>query len=360
MSLLRKQAPATIGIFLPNWLGDCVMATPTLRAIRKHFGSQARIAGVLRPSLANLFAGTGLLDEEWYFDPRRKSAQFGHRAIVRKIQSARLDLAILMPNSPRCAWLAWLGGATERIGYARNLRGPLLTGKLYRPKSGGRPLDQPMVDYYLRLADAVGCPAESRHLELAVTDADRAAADRVWADLGLRADGRVIAFNSSGAYGGAKLWPSNHFAKLAQHVVDRLDHDVVVLCGPQERDISRQIARTADRRRVFSLADQELGLPTTKGCLARCRLAVSTDSGPRHVAAALGKPVLTLMGPTSPVWIENPTVQGEFLRAETDCLGCARRVCPYGHHRCMEELLPEKVFEHVSAALARQVRIKVA
>ena len=65
---------------------------------------------------------------------------------------------------------------------------------------------------------------------------------------------------------------------------------------------------------------------------------VSTDSGPRHIAAALGKPVVTLLGPTLPAWIENPTVHGPMLRVDLDCLGCGERTCPLGHHRCMQEL----------------------
>ncbi len=360
MSILRKYAPTKIGIFLPNWLGDCVMATPTLRAIRTHFGPRTRVVGIMRPNLDELLAGTDLLDEQWYFDLRQESPETGHKAILRKIRAARFDMMVLMPNSIRSALLAWLGGANERIGYARNCRGPLLTGKVFRPTVGGRPIDLPMVDYYLRLAEAVGCETRSKRLELAVSSADREAADRVWADFGLRTDGRVIALNSSGAYGAAKHWPSTHFARLAQYVVDRLDHDVLVICGPQEREIAREIARRADRKRVFSLADAKVGLPTTKGCLARCRAAVSTDSGPRHVAAALGKPVFTLLGPTLPIWIDNPTVTGLSLQAKIDCLGCAKRVCPYGHHRCMEELSPDMVFEHLSGTLEDNVLTKVA
>ena len=87
---------------------------------------------------------------------------------------------------------------------------------------------------------------------------------------------------------------------------------------------------------------------------------VSTDSGPRHIAAALGKCVITLMGPTLPVWIENPTVRGAFLSAPIDCLGCAERTCPLGHHRCMRDLSPEKVFAKVGELLDESPLVKVA
>jgi heptosyltransferase-2 len=130
-----------------------------------------------------------------------------------------------------------------------------------------------------------------------------------------------------------------------------LDHDVLVVCGPGEAALARQIVDLAASPRVFSLADQPLGLAATKASLKRSRLTVSTDSGPRHVAAAFGRPVITLLGPTLPVWIDNPTVRGEMVRLPLDCLGCGKRVCPLGHHRCMRDLSPDLVFEAVERVL---------
>ncbi|MHB8897188.1 MAG: lipopolysaccharide heptosyltransferase II [Thermoguttaceae bacterium] len=354
MGNLSKQPSARIGIFLPNWLGDCVMATAALRAIRNHFGGLSRVVGILRPYLAELLQGTNLLDEQWYFDPRNGSPENGQWAIVRKIRAARFDIMILMPNSPRCALLAWLGGATERIGYDRNWRGPLLTGKVYRPAAQGRPLDIPMVDYYLRLAEAVGCRGDGRNLELAPTAADERSADEVFQTLGVREDGRIVTLNCSGAYGGAKLWPIEYFAKLARRIVDSQDHDVLVMCGPNERRTAQDIVRLSESRRVFSMAEQPLGIGTAKACIRRSRLMVSTDSGPRHIAAALGCGVITVYGPMMPLWGRNPTVDAVDLYVKhLECIGCGRRVCPYGHHRCMRDLSVDRVYREVVAWMAK-------
>ena len=140
-----------------------------------------------------------------------------------------------------------------------------------------------------------------------------------------------MALNSTGAFGCGKGLADRTLRALARQVVEKLDYDVLVLCGPGERDAARQIAAQSSSPRVFSLSSQEASLGLTKGCLARCRLMVSTDSGPRHIAAALGLPVVTLLGPTRPEWIENPTVRGPLLRAELPCLGCGQRVCPLHH-----------------------------
>jgi heptosyltransferase-2 len=262
------------------------------------------------------------------------------------------------------AALAWLGGARQRVGYARDGRSLLLTRPVPVARVGRRFLPLPMAESYLALARAIGCPEESPQLELNVTAAESQQAARVWRDLGLRTDGRVIALNSTGAFGTAKLWPAEHCATLARQIVEQLDHDVLVLCGPGERDAARAIAARAGGApacgsRVFSLAAQAVSLGLTKGCLDRCRLMVSTDSGPRHIAAALQKPVVTLLGPTLPAWIENPSIRGPMLSTALECLGCGKRTCPLVHHRCMGDLTPERVLAEV-AALLRTTTIKAA
>ena len=348
-----------IAIFLPNWVGDLVMATPTLRAVRRHFGPSARIIGILRPQLAELLNGSHWLDELFPFDPKSGSREQGRLALIGHIRRQKFDMALLLTNSFHTAALAWLGGARQRVGYARDGRSLLLTKPVQTARVGRQVLPLPMTESYLTLARAIGCPEESPQLVLDVTEAESEQAARVWEALGLRTDGQVVALNSSGAYGAAKLWPAEHCAALARQIAEQLDHDVLVLCGPGERDAARAIAAGAGSARVFSLAAQAVSLGLTKGCLARCRLMVSTDSGPRHIAAALDKPVVTLLGPTLPAWIENPSVRGPMLRAELDCLGCAKRACPLGHHRCMRDLTPERVLGEV-AALVRTTTIKAA
>ena len=266
----------------------------------------------------------------------------------------RFDKLLLLTNSLHTALLAWLGGAKERIGYVRNGRGILLDGQ--NRAASARRADSARTDG--RKLSGVGrepsaVRPESSQLELAVTKAERRLGERIWRRLGLRCDGRVIAIHAAGAYGSAKHWPIEHCAALARQIVERLDHDVLILCGPGECQRARDIVRQAEFPRVFSLASQPVGLPLTKACLERCRLMVSTDSGPRHVAAALGVPVVTLLGPTLPVWIENPTVHGTMIRRSLDCIGCGKRTCPRKHHRCMKELSPGRVLAEVTGLLEK-------
>lgn len=334
-------------IFLPNWLGDFVMATPVLRALRRKFARDARLVGIMRPYLADVLSGTQWLDEQWLFNPRSADRSQRTWAVANRMRQEQFDLAILMTNSLRAALMAWWAGAKQRVGYVRNGRGPLLTRRLYHRRLDGQIASEPVVDTYLTIADALGCGHESPRLELAVTLAEEESADAVFKRLGLRLDGRLILLNSGSAYGAARFWPAEYFGRLARRVVTQCDHDVLVMCGPNERAVANDIVKYSGNARVFSMADQPLDLGTAKACIRRGRLMVSTDSGPRHVAAALGKPVITLYGPTPPVWSQNPTQRAINLSLDLDCIGCRKRICPLGHHRCMRELTVDMAFAAV-------------
>lgn len=106
----------TIGIFLPNWLGDVAMATPALRAMRRHFGRDTRLVGIMRPYLADVLGGTDWLDEQWYFNPRAENPQVRFWALVRRMRRQRFDMAVLLSNSFHTALAAWMGGARRRVG----------------------------------------------------------------------------------------------------------------------------------------------------------------------------------------------------------------------------------------------------
>ncbi len=343
-----------LGVFLPNWIGDVVMATPCLRALRRHLGPRARIVGVMRPSVADVLGGTHWLDEQVFYDPHAKAAELHGWRFVRRLRQERFDMMVLLSNSLRTGLLAALSGARERVGYARYGRGPLLTNKLQPPRQGGRLIRHPMVDYYLELAYAIGCSREDRQLELGTTPDDELAADSVWRQFGLR-DGRVVVLNSSGAFGAAKLWPVEYSAQLGRRVAEELGLDVLVLCGPSERESARQIVQVAGHPRVVSLADQPLSIGLSKACVRRSRLMVTTDSGPRHFAVAFGVPLVTLFGPTPPIWGQNPSANEDRLSVPLDCLGCHARTCPLQHHRCMRDLSVDMVYQAVARHLDQGV-----
>ncbi len=338
-----------LGVFLPNWIGDAVMATPALRAVRDHH-PHAEVVGLARPYVAEVLRGTDLLDRTLLYDPKEKQGERSERSFVRRLRAERLDAALLLTNSFRTAWLAWRSGAKRRVGFARDLRGWLLTDRV-TPKPKSRP--HPVLDEYNRLAETLGCSTLSTRTELAVTDEDARQFESFWEnrDWRLRSSG-FVAMSPGGAFGAAKHWPTEHFAELAGQVVRDLDRTVLVLCGPAERDTAREITSLADDPRVLSLADGPIGLGVTKAAVREATLLVATDSGPRHFAAALGTPVVTLFGPTHISWSETHYDLARHVQLDVDCGPCQKRVCPLGHHRCMQELTPAAVMPAVRELLA--------
>jgi heptosyltransferase-2 len=346
-----------LAVFLPNWIGDAVMATPALRALRDRYRA-GRIVGVVRPYVAGLLEGCDWFDELILADKGRRGQ--GVLAVARRLRCRAIDLAVLLPNSFRSALTAWLGRCRRRVGYARYGRSPLLTDAL-RPvrDARGRLTPSPVLDAYNRLAERAGCQPPGRKMELFATPADEAAADRVWEIAGL-ARREVVCLNPGAAFGSAKHWPAEYFAALARDLAGSRGSGVLVLCGPGERDLARQIVTAACHPNVHSVADAEaaggpaLSLGLTKACVRRADLLVTTDSGPRHFAAAFDRPVVTLFGPTHVAWTETFFPRAVHLQKRVDCGPCQRRVCPLDH-RCMTRLTPAEVFAAATALLPEAV-----
>jgi heptosyltransferase-2 len=343
-----------LAVFLPNWIGDAVMATPALRALRRHFAG-ARIVGVLKPYVAGVLEGGDWFDHLLLSNGGRWSQ--GVIATSWKLHRQRIDLAVLFPNSFRSALTAWLGGSRRIAGYDRYGRAPLLTDVLAPDRlPDGTLRVSPILDAYNRLVEHVGCSRPGYDLELFTTPADDAGADHVWGLAGLGDYPEVVCLNPGAAFGSAKHWPAEYFAGLARDLAQRRGCGVLVLCGPGEREVANEIAGRAALPGVVSLGElAERGGPRpslglTKACVRRADLLVTTDSGPRHFAHAFDRPVVTLFGPTHIGWTETYHTRAVHLQKQVECGPCQRRVCPLDH-RCMRELLPGEVFHAAEGLL---------
>jgi len=352
-----------IAIYLPNWIGDVVMATPTLRAVRDHF-STAEIVGIMRPYVADVIAGTELIDRAMFDDPRGKDSWKHGVAFLRALRAERFDTVLLLPNSLRSGVIAWLSGAKRRVGFARDLRGWLLTDRL-DPKPKSTP--HPVMSEYLRLARKLGCATNSHQMELAVQPKDQQQLDDFWTGIQRRTASQspttsidavpsFVCLNTGGAFGAAKNWPREYFAELAVRIATQLGKSVLIVCGPSERTDAHWIATAAGHPSVVSLADAPLSIGLTKAAIRSAELLVTTDSGPRHFAGAFGTPVVTLFGPTHISWSETNYEAGEHLQLKLDCGPCQQRECPLKHHRCMREMTVDMVFASVQRQLQTRSR----
>lgn len=326
---MEKVSPSNVLVFLPNWIGDVVMATPALAALRARF-PEARIVAIGRPYVKDVLNGLDIAGEVRGLDSLKDGASF--KAMLRDaraLRAERYDLAILMTNSIRTAVFAFLTRAKERVGYAREGRGPLLTTKLKAKRARGRYLPAPMIGYYLDLVAAVGAQAADRRMRLVVTPDEKAAAGDLLSRFGVDGVKADRGLNPGAAFGSSKCWPPMHFAGVADALTAR-GFEPLVITAPREKEIAEKIAgaAAAPLKPIWRI-DFTLGM--LKAVMARASIVVTNDSAPRHYAAALGVPVATLFGPTDERWSDTEYEKEIILNRHVECSPCQLKVCPRDH-----------------------------
>jgi heptosyltransferase-2 len=343
-----------LAVFMPSWVGDAVMATPTLRALHQHFNRGAvgdgSLVGVMQPAVSQLLSGAPWFSEQILFDKRSWT---GRLRLAMRLRAAGVDTVLLLTNSLWTAVVARLAGVPRRIGYTRDGRGMLLTERVPALRTGTQYAPVPAIDYYLRLADRMGCDARDRRMQLHVAPEDFESADRLWTQIGFSPGRPTVVINSSGAWGAAKLWPAGQVEQLARRIVENHPYQVLLHCGPAERTAANEIADRIGHPRVQSMGRAvELPLALSKAVLARASVVVSTDSGPRHIAVALDRPVIGLYGPTDPAWTTTYNQPEVALGVKNlACRGCWQKSCPLVHNRCMRDLGVETVYGAVVGAM---------
>jgi heptosyltransferase-2 len=241
----------------------------------------------------------------------------------RELREQGYDLALVLPGSLKAALTPRWAGIPERRGYGGALRRLLLTEARAKP-------ELPQVESYVALAGWPGPPPRPR-----LTLAPEASAQAL-TGLGLAPPGAPLLAIAPGAeYGPAKRWPERHFAAVAAQ--RRAQGWQVWLFGSAgDREIAAQVPCDQNLAGRTNL-DQAVAL------LGLADAVLSNDSGLMHVAAALDRPQVALFGPSDPIRTGPRNPAAKVLRLGLDCSPCNKRVCPLGHHRCLEDLFPESV-----------------
>jgi heptosyltransferase-2 len=209
-----------------------------------------------------------------------------------------------------------------------------------------------MSERYRALTRALGCPDAGNALELHVDPADAARIATRLERSGVGADRDVLVVAPGASFGSSKLWPPEHFARACDELARRRGLVPALTAAPGERAIAREVAAHMHERGVV-LADPPLDLGTLKALIARSRLVLTNDTGPRHIAVALDRPVVVLLGPTDPRHTAQHLAGQRVLREPVNCSPCQRRTCPIDH-RCMTRLLPSRAVAAAEELLNRQ------
>lgn len=347
-----EPPPRRILVTLPTWVGDFVMSTPFLRAVRTHF-PQAHVAWLAEANLQDIIAGMPWVNETFLLPPKQARAPWSPAfwRFLRRLRAARFDWAVLLPNSFRSALVARLAGARRRIGYARDGRRFLLTDALPpKNRAGRRFTPLPLVEYYADLAEAIGCPRPDDRLQLFPTAEDESGLLKKLQHAGVLLNPPVIVLSPGARYGAAKCWLPERFAAVADRLVRARGATVLVTCGPGEEPIARAIRDHMTTSAVV-FENPRLSLGETKALIARANLLICNDAGLRHFARAFNVPVVTVFGPTHPEWTRTSYARERIVRIDVDCGPCQQRVCPLGHLKCMTGVTIDAVVDAAEVLL---------
>src|SRR5690242_1700013 len=224
-----------------NWVGDAVMSIPALRAIRSRW-PDAEIVLLARPWVADLYRGQGYANRILVYENKGKHKGFwGRERLARALRREKFDVAVLFQNAFDAAWIAWRARIPERIGYARDGRGFLLTRAI--PISKGEAPHHEVYDYLelLRAAGWLERLPRVDEINIAVAGQDREKALEHLFAAGLRKNAVRIAFASGAAYGSAKCWEPERYAELADRLIAAFDADVILFGAPQESEMAARI-----------------------------------------------------------------------------------------------------------------------
>jgi len=349
--------PERIVVLLPNWVGDVVMATPALRALRRRRpGSRVTLAG--RFAALETLAGAELGDAT-VTDPVRAGGPARSLAtFVGRLRAGRHDLAVLFPNSFRAALAVRLAGIRRVVGYARDGRSWLLSKALAPPRDeDGGFLPIPAIDYYIHLVALLGATCDSRRMHLPVLPDDARAADEMLHQAGADASRPIVMLNPGASFGVSKMWDPERYAVVADALMERRGAQIIINAAPGERRIAAMVARAMNGRPLLNFADRCNTLSLLKALVQRSALMITNDTGARHIAAALGVDVVTLFASTDPRWSEIDYPRERIVRAEVACAPCGQKLCAQAagpqYQQCTAAITPEMVLRAAEELLGK-------
>lgn len=340
MSGLPLAALDRVLVRLPAWLGDLVMAEPSLRALLERVGRE-RLTLAGDAHLLSVFDGgyEGVRRVE-----RDGTGWGGH------------DVAVLFTSSFRSAWTAWRAGIPRRVGWLRDGRGLLLTdGARPMRERGARPLGigragrapryapRPFGTDCAELVGMIGVPVRDTRPRIVVRGSPVLATTARLARLGIAGDQPFLVANVGARPGSAKGYPGRAWARVLDTLAAELDLPVLLTAGPGEEDACRLVTEAVRRARTVSLVAPVASLVELAAVFAGAELVLATDSGPRHLANAVGARVACVAGPTDPRHTADHLERQALVRVEVPCGPCHRELCPLEGEdtlRCMHAVDP--------------------
>lgn len=317
----------------PNWIGDSVMAIPSLKAIKENLNDcELWVCGI--PWVVELYKNlpfvNGIIQVEKGKDLKKLRENVG------KLRKEGFQKGFLFTNSFSTALEFYLARIPERIGYSRDLRGFLLTKGVK-----GKKEKKHHVFYYLDLLKEIGFKYENPTLELYLTEEEIRSARENLISMGAKRERLNIGINPGAYYGEAKRWKTSGYGILANLLKKKLDANIIIFGSRDETPIAMEIQKFIEDSAIILTG--KTSLRELMAFISLLDLFITNDSGPMHIANAFRVPTVAIFGPTSPEATSPFHQPYIIIKKDVSCAPCKYRTCPVGHI-CMAEISVEEVF----------------
>ena len=307
-----------IMVHLPNWVGDAVMATPVLRAIRAKYPN-SKITFIGKPITLQT-VGMQFCDSQIPLESKKLGYILKKASEIRK---QKFDLGILLPNSLRSAFLFALGRVKNRIGYKRDGRGFLLNDYILPPKDGtGKYKPYSAVWYYRDLLEHIDIKCDSLELEIPTEQSADKQASNLLSKAGFDPTRKIVMLNPGASNNFHKRWLPERFAKVADNLINEKSAQVIINAAPGEQELASQVENAMTKKPLLNMANHKNSIALLKSLIKKSQVLITNDTGARHIAAALGIGVVTIFISTDPIWAQIDCPREEIVSINSPFQDC--------------------------------------
>jgi heptosyltransferase-2 len=323
-----------IAVRAPNWIGDSILAIPSMRSLKTNFPDSS-ITIVAKNWVKDVFINLESVDDIIVIPDKNDLKSLKNAA--KKLKKREFDTGLLLTNSFISALLFYMAGIPKRWGYKKDGRQILLT----KPIPNKNPRKQiHQVQYYQNIISGLGLKVSPPKLHLSVTKQQKDLAREFLFSLNIDPQKKLIILNPGAYYGSAKRWPVSKYGDLAETLQRRFNLNLLIIGSQSEAGIADSISACLKKKPINIAGKTPLRM--LAGVISLSDVIISNDSGPMHLANALGIPVVALFGPTIPA-VTRPFHQPyKVIKKEVPCWPCSYRECPY-EHQCMLKITPQEV-----------------